>query len=66
MKAHMKSLRILRFGRFTTVQLLVVLALFFISAPFVEEIEGVILSILFSLVLLAVVRPESPPRSKCV
>jgi len=37
------------------VQLLIVLALFFISAPFVEEIEGVILSILFSLVLLAAV-----------
>ena len=55
MKAHMKSLRLSRFRRFTTVQLLVVLALFFISAPFVEEIEGVILSILFSLVLLAAV-----------
>jgi hypothetical protein len=55
MKAHMKSLRLSRFRRFTTVQLLIVLALFFISAPFVEEIEGVILSILFSLVLLAAV-----------
>jgi len=51
----MKSLRLSRFRRFTTVQLLIVLALFFISAPFVEEIEGVILSILFSLVLLAAV-----------
>ena len=36
-------------------QLLIVLALFFISAPFVEEIEGgeLIVSALFSLVLLA-------------
>jgi len=47
--------RRLRFGRFSTVQLLVALALFFIWAPFVEEIEGgdLIVSGLFSLVLLA-------------
>jgi len=45
----------LRFRRFSTVQLLIALALFFISAPFVEEIEGgeLIVSALFSLVLLA-------------
>ena len=44
-----------RFGRFSTVQLLIALALFFIWAPFVEEIEGgeLIVSALFSLVLLA-------------
>ena len=55
MKAGVKSLRIPRFGRFSTVQLLIALALFFIWAPFVEEIEGgeLIVSALFSLVLLA-------------
>jgi voltage-gated potassium channel len=44
-----------RLGRFSTVQLLIALALFFIWAPFVEEIEGgeLIVSALFSLVLLA-------------
>jgi hypothetical protein len=44
-----------RFGRFSTVQLLIALALFFIWAPFVEEIQGgeLIVSALFSLVLLA-------------
>ena len=47
--------RRLRFRRFSTVQLLIALALFFIWAPFVEEIEGgeLIVSGLFSLVLLA-------------
>ena len=47
----------LRFRRFSTVQLLIVLVLFFICAPFVEEIKGgpLILSFLFSLVLLAAV-----------
>src|SRR5436190_17133689 len=45
----------LRFRRFSTVQLLIALALFFICAPFVEEIKGgpLILSFLFSLVLVA-------------
>ena len=44
-----------RFRRFSTVQLLIALAIFFIWAPFVEEIEGgeLIVSGLFSLVLLA-------------
>jgi hypothetical protein len=50
-------LRRLKFRRFSTVQLLIALALLFIGAPFVEEMEGgeVIVSILFSLVLLAAV-----------
>jgi len=41
--------------RFSTVQLLIALALFFIWAPFVEEIKGgdLIVSVLFSLVLIA-------------
>jgi voltage-gated potassium channel len=49
------KLRIPRFRRFSTVQLLIALGLFFIWAPFVEEIKGgdLIVSILFSLVLLA-------------
>src|SRR5438552_10263306 len=48
-------LRRLRFRRFSTVQLLIALALLFICVPFVEEIKGgeLIVSILFSLVLLA-------------
>jgi len=47
----------LRFRRFSTGQLLIALALLFTFAPFVEEIEGgeLILSILFSLVLLSAV-----------
>ena len=47
--------RRLRFGRFSTVQLLIALGLFFIWAPFVEEIKGgdLIVSGLFSLVLVA-------------
>ena len=48
-----------RFGmhRFSMVQLLVVLAVLLIAAPFVEELQGghLILSVLFSLVLLAAV-----------
>src|SRR5204863_2249132 len=44
-----------RFQRFSTVQLLIALAVLLMSAPFVEELEGghLILSVLFSLVLLA-------------
>ena len=47
----------LRFRRFSTVQLLIALAALLIAAPFVEELEGghLILSVLFSLVLLAAV-----------
>ncbi|HEY4284585.1 MAG TPA: potassium channel family protein [Chthoniobacterales bacterium] len=46
-----------RLRRFSMVQLLVALTLLFVSAPFVEPIKGggVILSLLFSLVLLSVV-----------
>lgn len=53
----MKSLRIPRFRRFTTVQLLVALGLLFLAFPFVEEVKGgnLIVSILFSLVLLSAV-----------
>ena len=47
----------LRFRRFSTVQLLIALLVLLISAPFVEEFEDghLILSVLFSLVLLAAV-----------
>lgn len=50
-------LKRLRFRRFSTVQLLIALAVLLISAPFLEELEGghLILSALFSLVLLAAV-----------
>jgi len=46
-----------RFRRFSTVQLLIALAALLIAAPFVEELEGghLILSVLFSLVLIAAV-----------
>ena len=46
-----------RFRRFSTVQLLVALVVLLVSAPFVEELEGghFILSVLFSLVLIAAV-----------
>ncbi len=47
----------LRLRRFSTVQLLIALAVLLIFAPFVEELRGghLILSLLFSLVLLAAV-----------
>src|SRR4029077_1242023 len=47
----------LGFRCFSTVQLLIAVAVLLISAPFVEELEGghLILSALFSLVLLAAV-----------
>jgi hypothetical protein len=50
-------LKRIRFRRFSTVQLLVALVVLLMSAPFVEELEGggLILSVLFSLVLLAAV-----------
>jgi voltage-gated potassium channel len=52
-----KLLSRIRFRRFSTVQLLIVLGVFFIGAPLVEEIKGgdLIVSILFSLVLLSAV-----------
>jgi hypothetical protein len=57
MRESVKSLRIPRFRRFTTVQLLVALGLLFVAFPFVEEVKGgnVIVSVLFSLVLLSAV-----------
>jgi Ion channel len=50
-------LKPLRFRRFSTVQLLIALVVLLVAAPFVEELEGghIILSVLFSLVLLAAV-----------
>jgi len=50
-------LKRLKFRRFSTVQLLIALVVLLVSAPFVEELEGggLILSVLFSLVLLAAV-----------
>ena len=50
-------LKPLRFRRFSTVQLLIALAVLLTCAPFVEELEGghLILSVLFSLVLIAAV-----------
>jgi voltage-gated potassium channel len=50
-------MRRLGMDRFSTVQLLIALAVLLICAPFVEELEGgrLILSVLFSLVLLAAV-----------
>src|SRR5262245_1913256 len=50
-------MRRLGVDRFSTVQLLIVLAALLIAAPFVEELEGghLILTLLFSLVLLAAV-----------
>ena len=57
MKQSEKSSRIPRFHRFSTVELLVALALLFFFFPFVEEVKGgdVIVSILLSLVLLSAV-----------
>ena len=51
------ALRRLRLYRFSMLQLLVALAVLLICAPFVEELEGghLILSLLFSLVLVAAV-----------
>src|SRR5262245_47796579 len=56
-KHRVKPLRPLRLYRFSMVQLLIALAALLICAPFVEELEGghLILSVLFSLVLLAAV-----------
>jgi ion channel len=49
------ALERLRFRRFSAVQLLIALAVFFACAPLVEEIKGgdLIISILFSLLLLS-------------
>src|SRR6476620_7299487 len=57
MKQTEKSSTIPKFHRFSTVELLVALALLFLFFPFVEEVKGgdVIVSILLSLVLLSAV-----------
>jgi Ion channel len=57
MKRSEKLLRVIRFRRFSTVQLLIVLGVFFTCAPLVEEIKGgeLVVSILFSLVLISAV-----------
>lgn len=57
MRESVKSLRMPRFRRFTTVQLLVALGLLFVAFPFVEEVKGgdIVVSILLSLVLLCAV-----------
>jgi hypothetical protein len=68
MKESVKSLRIPRFRRFTTVQLLVALGLLFLAFPFVEEVKGgnLIVSILFSLVLLSAVLAVAERKSVLV
>ena len=64
----MKSLRIPRFRRFTTVQLLVALGLLFFAFPFVEEVKGgdIIVSLLFSLVLISAVLAVASRRRTLV
>ena len=54
--------------RFSTVELLIALALLFVSFPFVEEIKGgdIIVSILLSLVLISAVLAVSNRRSTLV
>src|SRR5262249_15569065 len=60
--------RRLRFRRFSAVQLLIALVLFFACAPFVEEIKGgdLILSFLLSLVLLSAIIAVAERRSTLV
>jgi hypothetical protein len=54
--------------RFSTVELLIALALLFVSFPFVEELKGgdIIVSILLSLVLISAVLAVSNRRSTLV
>jgi len=62
----MKSMpRRLKFYRFSTVELLVALALLFFFFPFVEEVKGgdIIVSILLSLVLLSAVLAVADRKS---
>jgi hypothetical protein len=68
MKPNGKSLKILRFRRFSTVELLIALALLFFSFPFVEEIKGgdIIVSLLFSLVLISAVLAVASRRRTLV
>ena len=68
MRQSVKSLRIPRFRRFTTVQLLVALGLLFFAFPFVEEVKGgdIIVSLLFSLVLISAVLAVASRRRTLV
>jgi hypothetical protein len=68
MKRSEKALKVLRFRRFSTVQLLIALGLLFTAAPVVEEIKGgeLIVPILFSLVLLAGVLAVADRKSVLV
>jgi hypothetical protein len=61
-------MRRLRFRRFSTVQLLIALALLFFSFPFVEEVKGgdIIVSLLFSLVLISAVLAVASRRRTLV
>src|SRR5882724_12539862 len=67
-RESVKSLRIPRFRRFTTVQLLVALGLLFFAFPFVEEVKGgdIIVSLLFSLVLISAVLAVASRRRTLV
>jgi hypothetical protein len=60
--------RRLEMRRFSTVELLIALALLFVSFPFVEELKGgdIIVSILLSLVLISAVLAVSNRRSTLV
>src|SRR2546423_113111 len=68
MKPSEKSLKMRRFRRFSTVELLIALALLFFSFPFVEEIEGgdIIVSLLLSLVLISAVLAVASRRRTLV
>jgi voltage-gated potassium channel len=68
MKKNEKLSRVLRFRRFSTVELLIALALLFFSFPFVEEVEGgdIIVSLLFSLVLISAVLAVASRRRTLV
>ena len=70
MDKHSLGLVSRRFGmrRFSTVELLIALALLFVSFPFVEELKGgdIIVSILLSLVLISAVLAVSNRRSTLV
>ena len=64
-KESLKPVPKLGMRRFSAVELLIALALLFVSFPFVEEVKGgdVIVSILLSLVLISAVLAVSNRRS---
>jgi len=68
MKPSEKSLKMRRFRRFSTVELLVALGLLFFAFPFVEEVKGgdIIVSLLFSLVLISAVLAVASRRRTLV